>query len=167
MIYKNFWWQPNYWFSCFWFTAFGNAKTRINDNSSRFVSIIGFFYWKYILIQIKGWFCIFKISTYIYTDFEFLIFRENTWKYRLTLKAIQLVASYQIVSNWSCKSKCNNFFVKMFLPFEARRTYIKCCIYTHSKQLSDVRKASIQFCCVWKNSYATKTELIICLAGVN
>ena len=88
----------------FWFTAFGNAKTRINDNSSRFVSIIGIIYtisnsWSEMYLVQKTFnisFLDIYQSTKIYS-----IFRGNIWRYRLTLKVILSAASYQIVSNFS------------------------------------------------------------------
>ena len=82
-------------FPVFTFTAFGNARTRINDNSSRFVSTEDVYC--SIIINERS-----NIRRKIFIKYIFktlYFFRESTWRYRSTSKVTQLVASYQIVSD--------------------------------------------------------------------
>lgn len=72
-------------------TAFGNAKTNKNDNSSRFVSFIFFYTEK----ESAGLFTF----TLLLSSLLLLYFRASIWILSLTLKEILLVVSYQHVSN--------------------------------------------------------------------
>ena len=75
-------------------TAFGNAKTNKNDNSSRFVSFIFFYTEK----ESAGVFT-FNTITLLLSSSLLLYFRASIWILSLTLKEILLVVSYQHVSN--------------------------------------------------------------------